>query len=55
MVVASPYAVFKAAEQGWPPARPAAQPHPHRPAAALDRTLQPAWSTAIQGELFPLS
>lgn len=68
VVVASPYAVFRASDLGWPPtiatAPPASitesalrQTRPRkRPVAdaALRVTRQPRWSALVQGELFQL-
>jgi hypothetical protein len=68
MSVASPYAVFRASDLGWPPVwavaaseRPAQagaikpRPRKQRVAGADQRaTRQPRWSALVQGELFPL-
>ena len=68
MPVASPYAVFRASDLGWPPVsavagpeRPAqagaTKPRPRKQRmAGADRraTCQPRWSALVQGELFPL-
>ena len=54
MAVASPYAVFRAADLSWPAAAPARRP----PAAGTDGTKRSRPGAAhlvtlIQGELFP--
>jgi len=68
MPVASPYAVFRASDLGWPPVwavaaseRPAQagatkpRPRKQRVAGAYQRApRQPRWSALVQGELFPL-
>jgi len=69
MAVASPYAVFRAVDLGWPlampairePAQPAASATSHgspssprkRSSSGLRRRTAPQWNTLIQGELFP--
>jgi hypothetical protein len=65
MAVASPYAVFRAVDLGWPLAMPAIrEPHPpaatpaqgsprKRSSSGLRRRTAPQWNTLIQGELFP--
>ncbi len=60
MAVASPYAVFKAADQGWPPqggysrswCHPAVDPAPVKVSRRQARPLNGVWAGAIQGELF---
>jgi hypothetical protein len=64
MAVASPYAVFRAVDLGWPLAMPAIANAPAPASAApprkrsggnrgLRRRTAPQWNTLIQGELFP--
>ena len=69
MAVASPYAVFRAVDLGWPLAMPASREPVPSPASAathgsqatprkrstsgLRRRRAPQWNTLIQGELFP--
>ena len=64
MAVASPYAVFRAVDLGWPLAMPAITNAPAPASVApprkrsggnrgLRRRTAPQWNTQIQGELFP--
>jgi hypothetical protein len=54
MAVASPYAVFRAVDLGWPLAMPALTSTPATESnRGLRRRTAPQWNTLIQGELFP--
>jgi len=53
MPVASPYALFRAADVLWP-AVPSG-PLKRVPAAGLRAAPTPQWPAVIQGELFPLA